>query len=260
MADKPVVIKPKTPAVIESPDKNLAETLIAQAIEKGTPIETMEKLLAMRKELRMEYAKSQFDKAMAAFQSECPVIGKNKKVMNKDQKSTRYHYAPLDVIVKEVQPLFEKNGLSYMFEVKNETDAVEVTCVANHIDGFSKGSSFRAPIDPESYMNRPQKYASALTFAKRYSFCDIFGIMTGDEDDDTQAVTEADEEEKTSGMVMKAIGISTLENLEDFKKKLAKSTKYSDNQKQMFAGAIDSRIKTLKEANAAKTEKAETAK
>lgn len=258
MAGKPAVIK-TTSVVVNDKEKNLAETLIAQAIEKGTPIETMEKLLAMRKELREEYAKSQFDKAMAAFQSECPVIGKNKKVLNKDGKSTRYHYAPLDVITKEVQPLFEKHGLSYMFEVKNEADAVEVMCVGNHVDGFSKSSSFRAPIDPQSFMNMPQKYASALTFAKRYSFCNVFGIMTGDEDDDTQAVTEADEDEKTSAMVVKAINISTLENLEDFKKKLEKSDKYSANQKKMFAGAIESRVKILKEANAAKG-KTETSK
>jgi LDH2 family malate/lactate/ureidoglycolate dehydrogenase len=146
-----------------------------------------------------------------------------------------------------------------MFEVKNETDAVEVTCIANHTDGFSKGSSFRAPIDPESFMNRPQRYASALTFAKRYAFCDIFGIMTGDEDDDSQAVTETDNEDKTSAMVIKAINISTLENLEDFKKKLEKSDKYSANQKKMFAGAIESRVKILKEAKSEK-ETAETAK
>jgi hypothetical protein len=51
MAEKPAVIKNKQLApVTDSPDKNLAETLIAQAIEKNVPLETMEKLLAMRKE------------------------------------------------------------------------------------------------------------------------------------------------------------------------------------------------------------------
>jgi hypothetical protein len=33
-------------------------------------------------------------------------------------------------------------------------------------------------------MNEQQKYASALTFAKRYSFCNSLGILTGDEDTD----------------------------------------------------------------------------
>jgi hypothetical protein len=232
-------------------DRNLAENLIAKAIEKGVPLETMEKLLAMRKELRMEYAKSEFDKAMSGFQSECPVIGKSKKVLNKDKQSTRYHYAPLDEIVKQTKTLLEKFGFSYMFEVINDEKGVEAKCIANHKEGFSKESSFRAPIDPEAFMNGPQKFASALTFAKRYAFCDVFGIMTGDEDDDTQAVTESDAGEKKTDVVLKAIAISDEKNLEDFKIKLSKSDKYTETAKRMFIGAINSRLKTLKESNAA---------
>ena len=33
-------------------------------------------------------------------------------------------------------------------------------------------------------MSGPQQIGSATTYAKRYSFCNQFGIMTGDEDDD----------------------------------------------------------------------------
>ena len=51
-------------------------------------------------------------------------------------------------------------------------------------------STFKVPIDKEGYMNAPQKFASALTFAKRYAFCNAFGILTGDEDDDSNAVEQ----------------------------------------------------------------------
>ena len=44
-----------------------AEALIAKAIEKNVPVETMERLLVMRRELRAERAKEAFDKAMSAF-------------------------------------------------------------------------------------------------------------------------------------------------------------------------------------------------
>jgi ERF superfamily len=37
-------------------------------------------------------------------------------------------------------------------------------------------------------MTAPQKYASALTFAKRYSLINILGIATGDEDTDATDV------------------------------------------------------------------------
>ena len=35
-------------------------------------------------------------------------------------------------------------------------------------------------------MNAPQKYASAYTYASRYAFCAVTGILTGSEDDDAQ--------------------------------------------------------------------------
>ena len=37
-------------------------------------------------------------------------------------------------------------------------------------------------------MTEPQKYASSLTFAKRYSLCDILGISTSEEDTDATDV------------------------------------------------------------------------
>ena len=33
-------------------------------------------------------------------------------------------------------------------------------------------------------MNAPQQTAATMTYAKRYAFCNAFGIMTGDEDTD----------------------------------------------------------------------------
>jgi hypothetical protein len=40
----------------------------------------------------------------------------------------------------------------------------------------------RAGYSTEGYMTAPQKYASVLTFAKRYALCNALGISTGDED------------------------------------------------------------------------------
>ena len=56
-----------------------AEALIAKAIDKNVPVETMERLLAMRRELKAEWAKEEFDKAMSAFQSDCPIIKKRRE-------------------------------------------------------------------------------------------------------------------------------------------------------------------------------------
>jgi len=51
------------------PIKGEVETLIAQAIDKNVPVQTMERLLVMRRELKAEFAKEAFDKAMSEFQA-----------------------------------------------------------------------------------------------------------------------------------------------------------------------------------------------
>jgi len=60
-----------------------AEALIAKAIDKNVHVETTERLLMMRRELKAEWAKEAFDKAMSAFQAECPIIKKNKGRQNR---------------------------------------------------------------------------------------------------------------------------------------------------------------------------------
>jgi predicted PhzF superfamily epimerase YddE/YHI9 len=77
------------------------DRFIEMAINKVTPVETLERLLAMQKDIMATQAKAAFDEAMRAFQKECPVIQKHKRVMNKDGHSVRYIYAPLDDIIED---------------------------------------------------------------------------------------------------------------------------------------------------------------
>ena len=159
--------------------------LIERAIDKNVPVETMEKLLAMRRELKAEWAREQYQAALAAFQAELPVIKKTRKVMNKDGKTERYRYAPLDSIVAQVKQLLEKHGFSHRTDALIEGKFVTAECVVTHREGHSERSRFAVPIEPTAFMNDAQKYASALTFTKRYAFCGALGILTGDADTDT---------------------------------------------------------------------------
>lgn len=159
------------------------QALISQAIQNNTPIETMERLLLMRKELKAEKARDEFFKDLSRFQSECPVIEKRNPVYDKNGK-LRYKFAPLDDIVSQVKPLLLKYGFAYIIETIQDKDSVGAICKVFHQLGHSEKSEFRVPIDMSAYMNIAQKVASALTFAKRYAFCDALGIMTGIGDDD----------------------------------------------------------------------------
>jgi ERF superfamily len=167
------------------------ERILMAAIDKNVAVDVMERLLKMRADLRAESAKERFDEALSGFQGDCPIIKKAKVVYNKGGAGVRYRYAPLESIVEQVREPLKKYGLSYSITAEITPDAwIAVSCKLTHLAGHSETSTFRVPIDKEAYMNDQQKVASALTYAKRYAFCNATGILTGDEDDDSNTNTK----------------------------------------------------------------------
>lgn len=167
-----------------------AEALILKAVENNVNVETMERLLAMRKELKEEAAKEAYFSALAGFQAECPIVKKTREVKDKSG-NVRYRYAPLEDIVKQVKPYLDKHGLSFSFKTVPAVDsksAVDVVCVSQHIFGYSKESPVTIPIEQEAFMNDAQKAGSAQSYAKRYSFCNVHGIVLENDDDDGMAL------------------------------------------------------------------------
>lgn len=199
------------------------ESMIAQGIDKGVPVETMERLLAMRKDLKKEHAQSAFIRAMSNFQSAVPIIEKTKKVMNKDGKTVRYMFAPIDSIVKQIQKPLMDNGLSYTWTVVNDAEFVIAKATITHILGHSESSEFKIPIDKEGFMTAPQKYASALTFAKRYALCNALGISTGEEDTDATDVGKESGVKSEKAQIM--ILLRTLEHKTETKEQVARAVK-----------------------------------
>jgi ERF superfamily len=164
-----------------------AEALIAKAIDKNVPVETMERLLIMRRELKAEWAKAEFDKAMAAFQAECPIIKKTKGVKT-DSGELAYKYAPLDSIVGQVKDILSKHGFSYgVDQPATKQGYIKVALTVKHKSGHSEVTCVELPLGNKTrIMSQTQVEAAALTFAKRYAFCNAFGILTGDEDTDAK--------------------------------------------------------------------------
>ena len=169
--------------------------LMELAIRSGAGVETLERLMAVRRELRAEAAKTAFFDALAQFQARCPVIIKSRAVMNRDGKSVRYRFAPLDVIKTQVDPILRELGFSYQFDTEPETGWVKASCRLTHCAGHSETSSFKVPIDKDAYMNCQQQFASAQQFAKRYAFVNVLGILTGDQDDDASKAGEKTDKE-----------------------------------------------------------------
>lgn len=183
------------------------EAVIQNAIDKGVPVETMERLMAMRRELKAEAAKTAYDSAMSAFQAECPTIKKTKAGGKTRGGIVAYYYAPLESIVEQVKVLLQKHGFSYGFDTVTTEGMVKAICIAKHELGHSESTSFEVPLGTKTeIMSATQVTAAAITYAKRYAFCNAFGILTGDEDTDAAPqermepykvtrVTKADEDE-----------------------------------------------------------------
>ena len=202
------------------------EVLISQAITEKLPIETMEKLFALKERHDANVAKEAYVSAISTFQSNCPIIEKTKKVLNKDGRTVRYQYAPIDAIAEQIKKPLADNGLSYKWEVENKAGLISATAVVTHRLGHSEKSSFEVPIDTEGYMTAPQKYASALTFAKRYSLCNILGISTGEEDTDATDVDKEKDVKDVKAKIMfllRSLGRSTADkdHIEKASKELA---------------------------------------
>lgn len=160
------------------------EALLSSAVANGVPVETMERLLAMRRELKAEAAKEAFDLAMAGFQSECPTIQKTKEVRTR-AGIVAYSFAPIESIVQQVRHLLKQYGFSYSFRMENTEEGVKVVCRVVHSAGHSEETPMEVPIGNKTdVMSNSQVTAAATTFAKRYAFLNAFGIMTGDEDTD----------------------------------------------------------------------------
>lgn len=170
--------------------------LINTAIEKDISVEVLEKLLDMAMRVKRERAERAFYRALALFEQKCPSIERTKWIPKKGDSG--YFYAPLDSIVSQVKKLLTKCGFSFFIEAEQKEGSVTAICYANHVYGYTKATKFTVPIDPDAYMNNQQQFGSALTYAKRYAFCNAFGIMTADIDDDASEAGEIKDQSKNN--------------------------------------------------------------
>lgn len=211
MSDNPVIdIVPEEGRSVVANEQFGPENLIAMAIKNKTDVDTMERLLVMYEKIRAAKALTEFNQALADFQAECPEIEKQKTVLNKNG-TVRYKYAPLESIVRQVKDVLKKHGFSYTIKTEQTTDTFTAICEARHIGGHFEQTSFKIPLDKDAYMTTQQIVGSASTFSRRYAFCNAFGIMTGDEDNDAN-INEPDNKRVATDELVKSEIIDLLDS------------------------------------------------
>lgn len=170
--------EPTTPSGIQS--------LMQIALEKNVDVAMLERLVALHERVTDRQAASEFATALAQFQSECPPITKTSraKVVGQSGTSFEYTYAELSHIANTVGPLLHSKGFSYSWDSKIEDKLMSCTVTLRHANGHEKKASFACPTDTRAGMSDQQKFAAALSYAKRQSLVQVLGITTADPDTD----------------------------------------------------------------------------
>ena len=166
--------------------------LIQKAVEANASIETLERLVALAKDVREVQAREAWHEAMAEFQRRCPSIKKTNTAQIATAKGYySYKYAALDEIMETIRPLLGELGLSVSWSSRVEPQRVVVACRIAHALGYSENSGEISMPVPDSQDrsggNPAQRVGSALTYARRYSLLQVTGLAPED-DDDAQGV------------------------------------------------------------------------
>lgn len=172
---------------IEEPASIMA--ILAQAVERGTPPETLERLMALSERIAANGAKQKFNEAMARFKASCPAIPR--RTENKQFKVTRNgvevarRYAALEDIEATIRGPLGAEGLSYRWtDTKVEGGSLSMACVVSHIGGHSESSPVTLPVTSNAGCSEAQKYGAAMTYGQRFSLIQVLGLTTCEEDAD----------------------------------------------------------------------------
>lgn len=185
-AERPFALTPAP--TVSGPAAVLA--LMAQAVEKGMAVDTMESLQAMYHKEQDRAAAREFADAMARFQETCPAIPKNASTATVGERSGAkfsFTYAPLDTIAATVGPHLHKLGLTYSWDTEAGDKGLICTCTLRHRNGHSVSARFACPTDSSLAVGSQQKFGAALTYARRYSLIQVLGLTTTDPDADQVA-------------------------------------------------------------------------
>lgn len=160
--------------------------IIRFAIDKGTPVEQLERLVALQERILDRNAESEFHDAMAEFQRTCPEIKKSSTASFKTDvgASVSYTFARLDEIARTIRGPLAAVGLSYSWASEVKDGMMVVTCTVRHRSGHARSASFTSEIKGTKLMSGSQAAGAAVTFAERYSLIQALGLTTTDDDVD----------------------------------------------------------------------------
>jgi len=166
-------------------------SIIQYAIERGAGIDTIERLIALKRDEEADVARRAFNVAFADFKAEAVTLLRTKPVTDGPLKGKKH--VELGEIVKVATPALAKHGLSISWKItKDSPEWMEVTCVLRHIAGHSEAVSMGGAPDTGPGRNAIQARGSAKTYLERYTSTAILGLAPEDEDTDGVSPAQVD--------------------------------------------------------------------
>lgn len=231
-------------AVVEQKDRHTAVVAVTPmhmlqlAVERGTDIAQLEKLMELQERWEASQARKAFDAAISAAKAKIKPILKNREVDFTSQKGrTNYVYEDLAQIATEVDPILAECGLSYRYRSKQEAQRLSVTCVVSHRDGHSEETTLTANNDESGNKNTIQAIGSAATYLQRYTLKLALGLSASKDDDGKKAGAElvSDEQAAAIQSLMTEVGGDAKAFLSYFGVELIADLPAKDYQRAMAA-------------------------
>jgi hypothetical protein len=180
--------RPPKDAPLATTDALPSFSSIVEAVRGGQlSADSVEKLLAVYRELKADKAEEAYNMAFKAFQEQCPKIPRNRKadIVTKQGGRIKYTYADIEMTMETIGPVLAKHGLSVSFDDSTiEGNMLTAACRCSHVGGHSRVSKFTCTTDTTAGMSPQQKAGNAATYAQRRALNQRLGLTTGDPDHD----------------------------------------------------------------------------
>lgn len=178
--------RPDTAPVANEGDSMLAAVLSDPERLAAVPIETLERLIALRERMEAEAARRAFFDALSDFQRLCPSVQRGRGVNDRSGK-LMYRFAPLEDIVEAIRETEHDCGFSHRFETApDEQGGAAVTCIVTHRLGHSEQTTVQMPATKGLNTNASQDRGIVIKYGMRYALIGAFGIVTADRDTDAR--------------------------------------------------------------------------
>ncbi len=158
--------------------------LIMSAVQSGTDLVQLEKLLELQERWDANQAKKVFSDAFARAQK-----GMNAVAKKKFNPQTKSKYADLGDVIEGAKPIYTNEGFSVIFYEGDTALPEHVRIYADilHSKGHKETYHFDVPMDGKGIqgnanMTKIHAKASSVAYGRRYLMCMIWNIPTQDID------------------------------------------------------------------------------